>query len=94
MSTDDLDAGFPPEIQALREALDPEHLDALEGFFYKVDVEGVSYAIENYLPDELADHPEKVIDDLYGAAIEVQLALASFRMNADRVRALYGIEVS
>lgn len=91
MSTD---WAYTPDVQEQRDSLGAEDLEALESFFNKIDSEGVSYAIENYLPDELADHPDQVIEDLYSAGMKVVHSLDAFRRCLAVVRTRYGIEES
>lgn len=67
---------------------------ALGSFFYKVDSEGLSYALENY-PMDVADEdvPEDDVPFIQ-AMDEARRAFEAFEKEASKVRERYEIEES
>lgn len=71
-----------------------EIMEHLTDFFYKVDVEGLDYAIENYFPHELVGCDDVEIKAMMSAADDVSDALSHLHSCIDFVRDKFKIEVS
>ena len=55
-----------------------------ERFLFKVDMEGLSYAVENYAPKDTGDERfEKILDKLQGAQEEMEEYIEELREEYD-----------